>query len=152
MRNSIVSWERPLFGSLAQFRQELDSLFGEAGIGDIRSVPRSAFPSIDMGETPEEVRVLVLVPGVDAESLEITMHDGVLKLHGQRQNGAGSDSEQVTYHRRERFGGEFTRTVSLPEAVDPDAVEARFKDGLLTISMKKRAAAQPRRVEVKTTD
>lgn len=148
MWNSILSWDRPFFSPLEQLRQELDGLFSDSGFSDIRSVPRGGFPLINVGETADEIRVFVFAPGVDAKTLDVNLQNNVLSIHGQRP-AHEADGRRGTYHRRERHNGEFTRAVSLPETIDPDAIQADLKDGVLTIKVKKRAEVQPRRIKVK---
>lgn len=149
MWNSILSWERPFFGQLDQLRHDLDSLFSETGFSDIRSAPRGSFPLINIGESTDEVRVFVFAPGMNADDLDVNLQNNVLSIHGRRSAEPGQQPGQGLYHRRERFDGEFTRAVSLPDTVNPNAVEASFKDGILTVTVKKRAEVQPRRIKVK---
>ena len=148
MWNSILSWDRPLFGQLDQLRNDLDTLFGETGFSDIRSAPRGSFPLINIGENADEVRVYVFAPGMNADDLDVNLQNNVLSIHGRRSAEPGQ-TDKGLYHRRERFQGEFTRAVSLPETVDPEAVDANFRDGVLTVTVNKRAETQPRRIKVK---
>jgi len=149
MWNSILSWDRPFFGQLDQLRHDLDSLFSETGFSDIRSAPRGSFPLINVGESTDEVRVYVFAPGMNPDDLDVNLQNNVLSIQGRRSAEPGQQADKGMYHRRERFDGEFARAVSLPETVDPDAVEANFKDGVLTVTVKKRAEVQPRRIKVK---
>ena len=58
-------------------------------------------------------------------------------------------NENVNYYRQERFNGEFRRVIALPDDVDPDRVEARYRDGILHITVQRREVAKPRQIEVK---
>lgn len=149
MWNSLLSWDRPFSGQLDQLRSDLDSLFGETGFSDIRSAPRGSFPLINIGENADAVRVYAFAPGMSADDLEVNLQNNVLSIHGRRSAEPGQ-SDKGRHHRRERFEGEFTRAVTLPETVDPDAVEASFRDGVLTVTVGKRAETQPRHIKVKT--
>src|SRR5699024_11391553 len=102
-----------------------------------------------VGETADEVRLLLFAPGVDAQSIDVDIQDNVLSIHGRRQSEP-VDEDDGTYHRRERFSGEFTRVVSLPDTVDADTVEATLEYGVLDITAKKCAEVQPRRIEVQS--
>ncbi|TLY78779.1 MAG: Hsp20/alpha crystallin family protein, partial [Gammaproteobacteria bacterium] len=57
-------------------------------------------------------------------------------------------SEKATYYRQERFGGEFRRVISLPEDVDPERVEAKYRDGIVQITVHRRESARPRQIEI----
>lgn len=146
---SLWNFDNSLFGDLDRLRQELDTLFNQSDWGGIRSNPRVGYPLINTGETQDAVHVYVFAPGVDADKLEVNLQSNLLSIRGERKrdDGAGGDG---TTHRRERFGGEFSRMVTLPDTVDPDAVEASFRNGILTIRIAKRSEVQPRRIEVKT--
>jgi HSP20 family protein len=148
MFERIWGYENPLSGQFRRLEQELDQLFGTptlTGTRDIRSLPAGAFPAIDVGSTPQAVTVYVFAPGLDAKGLDISIRQNLLSIAGERhlEEAAGA-----TYYRRERFNGEFRRSISLPEDVDPDKVEAKYLDGMLTITIGRRAAAKPRQIEV----
>jgi len=72
----------------------------------------------------------------------------VLTLSGERQPDLPAANAQVAVHINERFAGRFSRAVSLPDDLDPDQVAAKYSDGVLHVSIKRRASTQPRRVEV----
>ena len=72
----------------------------------------------------------------------------MLTIAGERKSQLPEAGQQSTLHINERFNGSFRRVISLPEDADPDAVDASFKDGLIHISIKRRAAAQPRRITI----
>ena len=141
-------YENPLSGQFRRLEQELEQMFGTptlTGTRDIRSLPVGAFPAIDVGATPQAVTVYLFAPGLDAKGLNISMRQNLLSIAGERQLAA---AEGATYYRRERFNGEFRRSISLPEDVDAEQVEAKYLDGIVTITIGRRAAAQPRQIEV----
>ncbi len=73
----------------------------------------------------------------------------MLSIAGERKDVLPQRSdEKTTLHLNERFEGRFRRVVSLPDDVDPGSVEARYRDGVLHVSVKRRAAPQPRRIEI----
>jgi HSP20 family protein len=149
MFERIWGYEHPLSGHFRRLEQELDELFGSptlTGTRDIRSLPIGTFPAVNVGATPETVTVYVFAPGVDPKGLDISIRQNLLTIAGERQL---PESEGASYYRRERFGGEFRRSLSLPEDVDPDRVAAKYVDGILTISVGRRAAAKPRQIEVR---
>lgn len=149
MFEDLWRWDTPFFGDFAWVRGMLEDMMNPgAGIADVRSVPRGSFPVVNMGETPELVLVYAFVPGVSGDSLDVNVEGNLLTLSGKREPPQlGRDA---TWYRNERFAGEFSRSFSLPDTVDPDQVEAELKNGVLAIRMHKRAEVQPRRLEVKT--
>jgi len=95
------------------------------------------------------VDIYAFAPGVDPKSIDVNLHRGVLTIAGERREPQPqANDEKTTLHISERFTGRFRRVVSLPDDVDPDAVSADFKDGVLHISVKRKASAQPRRIQV----
>jgi len=144
------SWsyaESPLFAQLRRLEQEFDELFtgGTPWTGGIRSLPAGTFPAINVGSNADSVTVYVFAPGIDPKSLDISLQENALSVSGQR--GIPAD-ENASYYRRERFGGSFRRVISLPEDVDPDKVEATYRDGIVQIIVQRRESAKPRQIEI----
>ncbi len=147
---SLWNLDRSLLGDLDRLRQEIDSLFDQPDWGGIRFNPRAVYPLINTGETEEAVHVYVFAPGIDAGSLEVNLQRNLLSIRGERRADDAAEKAD-TVHRRERFRGEFNRMITLPDTVDPDAVEASLHNGVLSIRVGKRAEVQPRRIAVKST-
>lgn len=138
-----------LFAELNRMQSLLDQVFPTAGTS-IRSQAGAAFPVINVGTTPTSVEVQALAPGLDLDKLEITVDRGLLVIAGERkgQLPAADQGEPATVYANERFTGNFRRVVSLPDDADPARVEAKYRDGVLRISVAKRESSLPRRVEV----
>lgn len=147
---SIWNLDNSLFGDLDRLRQEIDGLFSNADWSGIRFNPRANYPLINTGETESAVHVYVFAPGTDPDTIEVNLQRNLLSIRGERKTGDGAGAERQTTHRRERFAGDFNRMVTLPDTVDPEAVEASFKNGVLAIKVGKRSEVQPRRIEVKS--
>jgi HSP20 family protein len=147
MFNRLTSFGGGLFDDFRRVEDEMDTLFGRwpwpAGI---RSVARGTYPPINVGATPEQVDVYLFAAGLDPKTLDISMQDKLLTVSGERKAPVEKD---VDYYRKERFDGAFRRVISLPDDVDPDGVDARYRDGVLQIHVQRRAAARPRQIEVK---
>jgi HSP20 family protein len=140
--------ENPLFAEFQRLEQELDEFFGTStpwAAGGIRSRPPGTFPAINVGSTGDSVTVYLFAPGIDPKELEISLQQNVLSVSGQR--GVPVD-ERATYYRQERFGGAFRRVIGLPEDVDPDRVEATYRDGIVQITVQRRELAKPRQIEI----
>jgi HSP20 family protein len=100
--------------------------------------------SVDDDETAFTLRAEL--PGVTAESLELSVGDDWIELTAKREPRL---PEGYTALRRERGAYEFQRRISLPKRIDGDAVEAKLRDGILTITLPKHASVQPRQVAIK---
>ena len=115
---------------------------------NIRGFGRGGFPALNIGGTPQTVEVYAFAPGLDPATLEIDLERGMLTIAGERKSQLPEAGAQSTLHINERFAGSFRRVISLPDDADPDAVTASFKDGVVHISIQRRAAAQPRRITI----
>ena len=107
---------------------------------------RSWVPSVDVTENETEYLVKAEIPDVKSEDVKVTVRDGVLTIKGERKFEKKTENEKV--HILERSFGSFSRTFSLPKDSNPEGVKAYFKNGLLNISIPKRAEVQPKEVEV----
>ncbi len=103
-------------------------------------------PRIDVIESDTAYTIVADLPGVDPASLEITLHQGTLTLRGERR--AESFDSTTQYRQHERPEGTFERHISLPEAIDAEAVSARSRWGVVTIQVAKKPGATPRRISV----
>lgn len=131
------------------FRSWLDDIVQEGAAADIRSVPHGSFPMINVGRTDDAIHVYVLAAGLAVDDLEVSVQDNVLTLRGRRDALPSVDDEgKRSCFRRERFDGEFVRSIGLPEGIDVDRAEARFRDGVFEIHLPKREELRPRRIEI----
>ena len=103
---------------------------------------------MNVSGTAQSVEIYAFAPGVDPATLEVNLENGVLTIEGERKDAMPAEDDKATVHISERFSGRFRRVVTLPDDVDPNAIEARCHDGVLHISIKRREAAQPRRINV----
>ena len=124
---------------LNRLRRELDQSFEPAA-------QASWTPAVDIHEEPKQFVVRADLPGVSPKDIEITAEKGVLALRGARNFEQKSDDGH--YSRIERVTGKFVRSFSLPENVATDQINAKFKDGVLELTIPKIAKAEPRRIEV----
>ncbi|MGD9522188.1 MULTISPECIES: Hsp20/alpha crystallin family protein [Tepidiphilus] len=137
-----------LFEEFDRLQRELDRLWS-GWPAAIREVALdTVYPAINIGRTPEAVEVYAFVPGVDPAKLEVTLEQGVLTIAGERSSPI-PENDQVTVYANERFAGKFRRTISLSEDLDPDKVEATYRDGVLRLRIARKAHLQPRRIEIK---
>lgn len=145
MFGSLTSYES-IFDELRRMEREMDELFGrwDAPAG-IRSVSRGTFPPTNVGATSKTVDVYLFAPGLDPKGLDISIQQNLLLVSGERRLPV---DEKATYYRKERYEGEFRRVITLPEDVDPDRIEAKYRDGVLQISVQRKETARPRQIQV----
>lgn len=142
---------RQFFPDLERLQRELQAATDPSP--GIRGASRGGYPALNVGSTPTSVEVYAFAPGMDPASIDVQLERGVLTVSGERPANRGSATGGVTadpstVHMEERFAGRFRRVVSLPDDVDPDAVQARYRDGVLHVSVKRRESTLARRVTV----
>jgi HSP20 family protein len=137
------------FFDVGKTLEEMDRVFNRMGqpLG-LRSVPRSTFPAINVYGQDEGIVLAAKIPGVRPDDLELTVLNDSVTLKGQRQEAEPSNGSRM--YRRERAVGAFARTVTLPESVDPNSVQARYQDGILRVRMSKAQEAKPKKVKLKS--
>ena len=102
--------------------------------------------ALDVAEKEDNYLVTATVPGINPDDLEITLEDGVLTLKGEIHSD--EEAEETTYHVRERRYGSFSRSIRFPMAVNGDAVEATYNNGILSLNIPKAEAAKPKRISI----
>lgn len=137
---------RDLFAEMDRLQREVQQAFDLSP--SIRGLGRGGFPAMNVGSTPGSVEVYAFAPGFDPASLDVQIEKGVLTLAGERKSDLPGRDEKATVHIDERFAGRFRRVVTLPDDIDPNAVEARYRDGVLHVSLKRVEAARPRRIDI----
>ena len=102
-------------------------------------------PALDLYQNNDNLVTVVELPGMRKEDIEISLHDGMLTISGERGTSAtnGENAE-----RTERISGKFRRSITLPTRVDAGKVSATYKDGLLTITLPKAEEAKPKQIKV----
>ncbi len=94
------------------------------------------WPHVEVIETDTEVKIAAELPGLDEKDVELSLHDGVLTIKGEK------GGENSGAHYTERWHGQFQRSFQVGAGIDTDAVSARFKKGVLSVTLKKRAENQ----------
>jgi HSP20 family protein len=137
---------RDMFAELDRLQRDMQQAFDLSP--SIRGFGRNGFPALNIGGTPQTVEIYAFAPGVDPSSLEVNLERGLLTIAGKRENALPQEDEKAAIHINERFEGTFRRVLTLPDDADPDAVTAKYRDGVLQISVQRRASSQPRRITV----
>jgi len=145
-----------LASPLAALRSEMDRLMDSFfrdpfGALDWRFGSQRAWsPAVDIAENDEEVTVRAEVPGMDPKDLEVTVSEGQLVLAEEKKESSEKSGKDY-FHTETRYGS-FRRSVPLPEAVDPQQVDAEYANGVLVIHLKKSPVTPPKRIDVKVKD
>ncbi|HYP66972.1 MAG TPA: Hsp20/alpha crystallin family protein [Thiobacillaceae bacterium] len=137
---------RDMFAELDRLQREMQQAFEISP--SIRGLARGGFPAINVGSTPRSVEIYAFAPGVEPASIDVQLEKGVLTIAGERKPNVPGKDEKATVHIDERFAGRFRRVVTLPDDVDPSAVQAKYRDGVLHISVQRRENPQPRRISI----
>lgn len=151
--NGLMRWQRPEvawpeFGRLNDLRDEIDRLF-ESPLSELARSSRLLSgwtPALDVYEDKDNVFVRAELPGMKREEIEVSMHNDLLSISGERKHEEKQEGTEV--YRAERFFGRFQRTVTLPTAVAYDKVKAQYVDGILTITLPKAEEAKPKRIDI----
>jgi HSP20 family protein len=137
-------YPRDVFAELDRLQKEIQQTANLSP--SIRGISRSGFPAINVGGSSKSLEIYAFAPGLDIEKLDVQIERGVLAISGERR--LENVPEKSTEHIDERFDGQFRRVVSLPDDVDTNAVQAKYRDGVLHISIARKEAAQPRRISI----
>jgi HSP20 family protein len=135
-----------------QMQQELNRLVesrrGDAAATDTSNVVTAQWaPAVDIKEEPDRFVLLVDVPGVRPEDIEVTMEKGVLSIRGER-HVERKEGEGTAFQRVERMHGTFYRRFGLPDSADADGIEAYGEHGVLHVNIPKHVRGQARRISV----
>ena len=138
---------------VSQLQNEINRVFGNLNDAESSSATAEWHPAVDVSEYEDRFELLVDLPGVDPQAVEITLDNGVLTLAGERREERSAVDSQMDHapqqQRRERHQGRFHRRFILPDTADAESVEATGRNGVLEISIAKHAKAKPRRISVR---
>ena len=151
-RSSLKSF----FDPLERMEDEMERVLGAyfrgwnlPRLGFGTSADSTLIANLDVSETPETVQIVADVPGINEKDIDVTLNDSNLTIKGKRQSE--SEEKKKNYYRMERRFGEFMRRVVLPCEVDPNKVDAKLKDGVLTVTLQKtvKAMEQENKIPIK---
>jgi len=138
-----------LFG-LQRLNRILDEAFAQGAFPEQGSVITSTlFAPTDVSEDENALQITMELPGVDPDDVRLSLENNVLTIRGEKRQQFDENNERV--HRFERVYGVFERTFVLPNTVDPDRIEARFENGVLTVRIPKAERARPREIRVSSS-
>lgn len=132
--------------AIHRLRRQISSLLGGFPTS-IRAGLLGAFPSVNIGITDDTIEIVAFAPDIHPAELEVAIDRGLLTISGERERAPAPRDGLRTYT-QERVFGSFRRVLELPQTADPDAVDARYSNGCLTVSVGKRDASKPRAIAI----
>lgn len=136
------------FADFDQLRREMMRLVDSMGGSAWADSGAGVFPPINITQDEDHFYLRAEVPGIDPDNLSVSALRNRVSISGKRE--IPKEHAEVSYHRKERAEGAFDRSVVLPMEVDSGRVEARYQDGILTLTLPKAEAAKPRRITVRS--
>jgi HSP20 family protein len=147
MTMALVRWE-PL-REISSIQNEVNRLFNsffDTPVSGSQGQVRRWFPAMDLSEVDDHYVLRADLPGLSEDNVKIELEDNVLTISGERKSE--HEERREGYHRVERASGSFARSLTLPEGVDPEAIEASFERGVLEVRIPKPAERKPHRVSI----
>jgi HSP20 family protein len=145
---ALIRWEPAR--ELQSIQQEMNRLFGTffdspTGAGNATGVGRW-IPAMDLVEEGDHYVLRADLPGLREDEVNVELEDNVLTISGERKSE--HEQRKQGLYRLERASGSFSRSLTLPEGIDPDSVQARFENGVLEVRVPKPEQRKPRRVAI----
>ena len=131
-------------------RREMDRLFDriwEGGLPEVTTPLGEWTPALDLFEHEDNIVLKAEIPGIDPKDVQVTLNNQMLTISGEKKYEKELKDEK--FYRMERASGSFARTVNLPTPVDGSKVSALFKNGILTVTLPKTAAAKGSMIPIK---
>lgn len=143
--SSIMRWEP--FRNLSSLQEQVNRLFESSfpSRGDESALTAWA-PAVDVYETENELVIKADLPDVTEKDLDVRIENNMLTIRGERK--FEQKVKEESYLRMERAYGSFSRSFSLPNSVNTEAIKAEYKDGVLNITLPKRAESKPKQVKI----
>lgn len=147
---TIVRWQP--FGDLLSLQERMNQLLDESFRGqhteDDWTPGGSWAPLVDIYEQEGDLFLQAELPGVDPKAVDVRVEDNVLTLRGERR--AEAEVKRDRYHRMERSYGKFSRSFTLPSAINTEKIQAEYKDGVLRLTLPKKEEAKPKQITIST--
>jgi HSP20 family protein len=144
---ALIRWEPAR--ELQTIQQEMNRLFGTffdaPGNGESLA-SRRWIPAMDLVEEGDDFVLRADLPGVSEDQVSVELEDNVLTISGERKSELQERKEG--YYRLERAAGRFSRSLTMPAGVDPQRIDAKFDNGVLTVRIPKPQERKPRRVAI----
>lgn len=133
------------FNALNQLNSELNRIFEDRHL-PVEEAGLGWAPQVDLSESEDAFHVVADVPGVSPEDIDISLHNGILTIRGERTSEEKVSKKNFT--RKERHRGSFMRQFNLPDSADADSVSAKSVHGVLQVTIPKAKIAKPVSISV----
>ena len=146
-------WNRdfPVARGLHSFQREMNRMLDQFFRGDIfdEGEGREALftPAVDFSETKDSYVIKAELPGLKKEDVKVTLNNNIVTITGEKKSEY--EKKEGSYHRVERSFGMFERSIAIPGAIKSDAIDAKYTDGLLTLTLPKTEEAKQKTIDVK---
>jgi len=146
MSSMITRWDP--FRDLSKLQDRMNRLFQDSmqSRGEEGLMTGGFVPAVDIYEDEHNITLKMEVPGVEQKDLDIRVENNTLTVRGERK--FEKDEKEENFHRIERRYGSFFRSFALPNTVDTDNINAEYENGVLKVTLSKRAEAKPKQVKV----
>lgn len=134
------------FGSFFDPWREFERINRALSRWNVPSV--TEFPAVNVWTKEDSSVVTTEIPGINLNDIDITVSGSTLTLRGSRQPEELKEGE--VYHRRERWSGQFSKTIELPFSIETGMVDARFSKGILSVTLPRAEAEKPKKITVKS--
>jgi HSP20 family protein len=142
---ALVRWEP--FRELAALQNEMSRWMGQlSGTTPANGASSTWLPTVDVWETEDELVLSFDLPGVTEDDVAVELEDNVLTVSGRRERASEHSSER--FYRFERRFGTFSRSVTLPQGVQEDAIQANYENGVLEVRVPKPEEPKPKRIPI----
>ncbi len=136
----------PAHNGFYRLWEELENIDTGLRVAPIRTTARGTYPPVNISQDSKSLYVMVFSPGIELSNMDIVYQDSAITIKGKRV--VSEQDNKKGYHRNERFSGAFSRTIGLPDELDPKQIEAKYTDGVLIVAIAKQPERQPRQIEV----
>jgi HSP20 family protein len=145
MSSMITRWDP--FRELSTLQDRMNRLFQESMGPHEQGLATPGFtPPVDIYEDEHNINIRVEVPGIEQKDIDVQVENNTLTIRGERK--FEKDQKEENFHRIERRYGSFMRSFTLPNTVDTEKVSANYENGVLEITLPKRAEAKPKQIKV----
>jgi HSP20 family protein len=142
---TITRWHP--YGGLTTFQEQMNRLLEDSFRGRTDESNMTTWaPAVDIYETENELVLKADLPDIDEKNLDIRVENNMLTIRGERQ--FEKKVSEDNYLRVERAYGSFSRSFALPNTVNAEAIQADYRNGVLTVQMPKRAEAKPKQIKI----
>jgi HSP20 family protein len=149
---ALIRWEpaREINSLQQEMNRLFNTFFDAPSAGNAGSTARRWVPAMDLVETDDHFVLRADLPGLSSGDVELSLEDNVLTISGERK--AEHEERREGYYRVERATGSFSRSLTLPEGVDGDAIAATFEHGVLEVRIPKPEQRKPRKLQISVGD